>query len=284
MTSAQQVKTWGQAFDWQFRRWRRGPTAKTQKINAGHITRHIGLSYPVSKMGKLSFWIDLQQDLLDENRSTSGVNRIVSVASHCVRETYLAELHKTPVPQFKRLKEGKHRLTWYTKADVEKMFSAACEVFDNRELADAMVFSAYTGVRQGELLKLRGEDVDLAHNNIWVGGKPDRINKGNEGGRAIPIAERIKPLVIARKDQRRLFGDHFPDKDTLYYQFKKVRDYCGIPEDHVWHTFRHSFGTWLGAETHPKQIQSLMGHADISTTLRYVKATDEANHAAIAAL
>ena len=284
MTTSVQVKTWSQAFDWQWRIWRRLPTAKTNQINAGHITRHIGCSYPISKMGKLAFWIELQQDLLDENRSTSGVNRIVSIASHVMRETFQAELHKTPLPSFKRLKEGKYRMAWFTKPQVEQMYSAAIEIFDNQPLADALVFSAYTGIRQGELLKLKGEDVDLTNSCVWVGGKPDRLNKGNEGGRAIPIADRIMPIVLARKDQRRMFGEDWNGKDQLYYNFQKVRDHVGIPADHVWHSLRHSFGTWLGAEAHPKQIQDLMGHADISTTLRYVKATDEANRAAIAAL
>ena len=44
------------------------------------------------------------------------------------------------------------------------------------------------------------------------------------------------------------------------------------------------FGTWLGEVCHPKQIQALMGHKNIETTLRYVKPTDDALRSAIQGL
>jgi len=54
------------------------------------------------------------------------------------------------------------------------MAFVSVDVFDRKDLADALVISAYTGVRQGELLKLKAEDVDFNQNVLWVGGKPGR--------------------------------------------------------------------------------------------------------------
>ena len=87
-----------------------------------------------------------------------------------------------------------------------------------------------------------------------------------------------------RLHQTYLFRDDWSNKDQLYAAFKKVRKQVGIAEDHVWHTLRHSFGTWLGETTHPRQIMALMGHANIETSLRYVKATDEATRSAVLAI
>ena len=275
------IRTWGQALDWQWKFWKRLPSAKTNQINSNHITRHVGRSFPISKMGKAGFWKELQLDLLEEGRSSSTVNRIVSAGTTVLHETYLAGLHATAKPAFRRLKEGEHRLTWFSKDQVEKLAAASRNVFSREDLADAILFSAYTGIRQGELLKLKGQDIDLEHGCIWIGGKPDQVTKG-KNVRAVPISDRIKDICSARLSQKHAF--EFDNKDQLYGAFKKVRKYCDIPEDHVWHSLRHSFGTWLGEVTHPKQIQALMGHADITTTLRYVKPTDEANRAAIAAL
>ena len=279
-----QVKTWGQALDFQMRRWKRLASAKTNSINSGHITRHVGRSYPISKLGKAGFWMNLQEELLDEGKSSSTVNRIVSAGTTVLRETHTAELHKTAVPKVKRLKEGQHRLTWFSKDDVEKLVFTAINTFDRSDIADAILFSAYTGVRQGELLKLKpARDLDLANGQIWVGGMPHLVTKG-KNVRNIPIANRIHDLVMARKDNDLLFGCDWETKDQLYYQFCKVRDYCGFPEDHCWHTLRHTFGTWLAEKTQPRAIQALMGHAQLSTSMKYMHSSDEANRAAIAAL
>ena len=273
------VKTWGQALEFQMRRWKRTRSAKTTLINSNHITRHVGLSYPISKMGKTGFWMNLQEELLDEQKSSSTVNRICSTGSHVIKQTYLADLHKTPCPKFKRLKEGQHRMTWFTKDQVEQLVFTAIDVFDRPDIADAILFSAFTGVRQGELLKLKGRDLDLSEWKLWIGGKPDLVTKGSNV-RWVRIPERIRDICIARQDNKLLFGGDWKGKDQLYYHFCRIRDYCDIPNDHVWHSLRHSYGTWLGEVTQIKTIQACMGHSDISTTMRYVKATDSAIEAA----
>ena len=163
------------------------------------------------------------------------------------------------------------------------MASIATDIYDRQDLADAIVFSAYTGVRQGELLKLRSEDVDVARSILWVGGKPTLVTKG-KNCRSIPLHPLVQPIVENRLDRTFLFKDDWANKDALYRVFKKVRKQAGIADDHVWHTLRHSFGTFLGETTHPRQIMALMGHANIETSLRYVKATDDACRSAVLAI
>ena len=163
------------------------------------------------------------------------------------------------------------------------MAEIAVDVYDRQDLADAILFSAYTGVRQGELLKLRSDDVDVARSQIWVGGKPTLVTKG-KNVRNVTLHPKIEQIVMNRLHQTYLFRDDWSNKDQLYAAFKKVRKQAGIAEDHVWHTLRHSFGTWLGETTHPRQIMALMGHANIETSLRYVKATDEATRSAVLAI
>jgi integrase len=198
-----------------------------------------------------------------------------------------AGLTEVAVPLFDRLKEGEQRLTWFTKEQVDAMAFAAVDVFDRQDLADALVFAAYTGARQAELLKLRCEDIDWALNSVWFGGKPGRITKGKDV-RAVPIHDKIRNILQRRTTNAMpsalVFGCDWSNKDQLYSKFKLVRKYCGISEDHVWHTLRHSFGTWVGEVAHPRQLMALMGHKQIDTTLRYCKATDSALRTAISAI
>ena len=280
----QQIKTWGEAFDYTWRvKWKRTASAKTNAINAGHITEYAGRSLPLKRMSVAGWWMELRATLEDEGRSGSTINRIISAGTTVMKFTHLAGLHTQVCPKFERAKEGEHRLTYFTKQQVSLMAEIAVDVYDRQDLADAILFSAYTGVRQGELLKLRSDDVDVARSQIWVGGKPTLVTKG-KNVRNITLHPAIEQIVMNRLHQTYLFRDDWSNKDQLYAAFKKVRKQAGISEDHVWHTLRHSFGTWFGETTHPRQIMALMGHANIETSLRYVKATDEATRSAVLAI
>ena len=280
------IKTWGQALDYTWKnKWKRLNSAKTNQINSNHVTNYCGRSLPLSRMGKAHWWIELMTELQDENPSwsTSTVNRVVSAGTTVLKFTNLAGLHNVKCPEFQRKKEGEARLTYFTKEQVDKMAHVAVEIYDRQDLADAIIFSAYTGVRQAELLKLRSDDVDLALNVIHIGGKSSLVTKG-KNVRSVPIHEKVAPIIMRRLNQEKLFGDDWLNKDALYRAFKKVRALCGISEDHVWHSLRHSFGTFLGEVTHPRQIMTLMGHAQVETSLRYVKPTDEACRSAVLAI
>lgn len=174
-------------------------------------------------------------------------------------------------------------MTYFSKEEVARMVFVSVDVFDRQDLADALIVSAYTGVRQGELLKLKSEDLDFSANVLWVGGKPGRETKGRNV-RAIDIHEKIHGVLQNRLGQTYLFRDDWTNKDQLFRAFVKVRNFCGFGEDYVWHSLRHSFGTWLGENSSPRTIMELMGHADVETSLNYVKPTDRACRSAIRSL
>ena len=278
------IKTWGEALDYTWRvKWKRKNSAKTNSINSGHVTNYCGRSLPLKRMTVAGWWMEFKAEMEDEGRSGSTINRILSAGTTVLKFTHLAGLHTHVCPKFERAEEGEHRLTYFTKEQVSLMAEIAVDLYDRQDLADAILFSAYTGVRQGELLKLRSDDVDVARSQIWVGGKPTLVTKG-KNVRNVTLHPKIEQIVMNRLHQTYLFRDDWSNKDQLYAAFKKVRKQAGIAEDHVWHTLRHSFGTWLGETTHPRQIMALMGHANIETSLRYVKATDEATRSAVLAI
>ena len=283
-TNPTTIKTWGEALDYTWRvKWKRKNSAKTNAINSGHVTNYCGRSLPLKRMTVAGWWLEFKAEMEDEGRSGSTINRILSSGTTVMKFTHLAGLHTYVCPKFERADENEHRLTYFTKEEVDRLCFLAVDLYDRQDLADAIKFSAYTGVRQGELLKLRPEDVDVARSQIWVGGKPTLVTKGKDV-RNITLHPAIEQMVMDRLDRKKLFGDDWNNKDQLYAAFKKVRKQAGISEDYVWHTLRHSFGTWLGETTHPRQIMALMGHKNIETSLRYVKATDEATRSAVLAI
>lgn len=223
-------------------------------------------------------------DLEEEGKSNGTINRIVSavhtVLAHCADDELLP-----PAPRFRRLKENESRKTWYSKEQVQGLASAALDPYEREDLHDIILCAGYTGMRQGELLKLKVRDVDFALTTLHVGGRPDVVTKpGNY--RSIPIHDRIESILRTRTEERDpralVFGRDWTDRDQLMRAFRKVRRYMGIGEDHVFHTLRHSYATWLAEADVPLlTIKELMGHKSIETTMLYAKVTSKARSEAM---
>ena len=281
MNDTTKVTTWGQALDYTFKTRhsrRHGNGRPTAVINTGHFTRLRGRSFPVGRITQAclsSVCIELEE----EGKSDATINRIVSAVSTVLNHCAMDELIPS-APKLRRRKEVEHRLTWFTKDEVESLVYGSLDPFDRRDMADLVIVAGYTGMRQGEILTLKAQDVDLSQNLIHVGGRPGFTAKAGNY-RAIPIHDRIKDVLAVRMEavgsNVRIFGDEWRDKDQLLRAFKKVRNYIGKDESYVFHSLRHSFGTWCAEAGVPmRTLMTMMGHKRIETTLRYAKTTDKA--------
>ena len=56
--------------------------------------------------------------------------------------THLAGLHTYVCPKFERADESEHRLTYFTKEEVDRLCFLAVDLYDRQDLADAIKFSA----------------------------------------------------------------------------------------------------------------------------------------------
>lgn len=271
-------------------RWERGRSLKTNLINSGHVLDVVGKGFPLTEMATTGFWRQLATELMDRHAEWTDTtcNRVLTAGSTILRTVVDDEVSTIDrVPKVFRFKEGKSRYLFFSRDEVERLVFNSIDPFGKGELADVILFAAYTGCRITEILKLRVMDVDFGSTNIWVGGMPDRITKGKET-RVIPIAERLEPMLLKRTTDKaanaKVFGDEWHSYDAVNYWYKRVRDYSGFDEKYVFHCLRHTFATWLSEQASPKHVQALCGHKDISTTMRYCHATDKSLRAAIDSL
>ena len=285
-----EIRTWQHAMDYTFKTrhsWRHGNGAKTSAINCNHFTRLRGSSFPVRKITQ-PIISQVCIELEDEGKSDATINRVVSAVStvlnHCAFDGLI-----DAAPKFRRRTESEGRVLWYTKDEVDKLCLLSTEVFMREDLRDIIMFAAYTGMRQGEILKIRRKDIDLVSNKIHVGGVPTQLTKA-KNWRAIPIHDRIRDIVnsrvshASRKDVR-IFGEEWSTKEQLLRAFKKVNRLINKEDCYVFHTLRHSYATWLAEAGVPiRTIMSLCGHKNIDTTLRYAKATDSSLKDAMGAI
>ena len=160
-------------------------------------------------------------------------------------------------------------------------------------LHGAFVLAATTGMRRGEVLGLRWQDVDLeagrlavVQSLVMVGTRPELSTpKTDRSVRSIPLApatvtalhehrkrqaaERLAAgpawhdhgLVFAREDGSPLRPDHFAAV------FGRIAARAGLPRIRF-HDLRHSFATSaLRAGIHPKVVSELLGHSSVTITL-----------------
>lgn len=132
------------------------------------------------------------------------------------------------------------------------------------------------GLRISEAVDLTLERVHMDESLIRVRGKGDKeriVPMGEEAAYWIHryIHQGRSKLYNAQRSERFVFLNHFGGKLSrkgMWKKFKEISQRAGISAKV--HTLRHSFATHLlegGADL--RSVQTLLGHADISTTQIY---------------
>jgi integrase len=280
--------TWGECMDYTFLTrdtWRNGGGRRSAETYTGYFTRLRGRSFPVDKI-RPALITELGIELEEEGKVNGTINRFISAVSTVLNHCFTEEFISFKPPSFSRRKEYESIRLYYTKEQVAEIERVARDEFHLDHLGDIVRFAAYTGMRQGELLKLRVRDVDLNLNVIHVGGRPDNVTKAGNY-RSIPIHTHLKPMLEKRceyaKPSIRVFGDDWTDRYQLQRQFRNVTQrYLKMGDGYVFHSLRHSFATWhVQAGTPFRVLMDLMGHKNMVTTLIYGKSTDQGRATAI---
>jgi hypothetical protein len=129
------------------------------------------------------------------------------------------------------------------------------------------MLAVHTGLRQGELLRLRWVDLsptlDLATVPVTKNTDPKHVPLNADARAALAMLPRYGPTVIAWP-----WGDPLSDT-TLYCAFVRVCRAAGIT-DFRWHDLRHTCASHLameGIDLHT--VGTVLGHRDPKSTRRY---------------
>ncbi|MBL6938269.1 MAG: site-specific integrase [Alphaproteobacteria bacterium] len=155
---------------------------------------------------------------------------------------------------------------------------------------EMIVAALRTGMRQGELKGLQWTSIDWLNRSVAVrhsrsdDTKALGTPKGNRE-RHIPLDIDLCEMLSAR---RRAEGYVFLDNNGQPFTHKKasaalaaVCRHAGLPKV-GWHTLRHTFASHLAMNGTPLNIvQALLGHASITTTMRYAHVAPSALRTAI---
>jgi len=119
---------------------------------------------------------------------------------------------------------------------------------------------------------MRWEHVDWASSRYYV-----YDSKSEAGRRWVPLSPRIVEALLARYSGQKA-GWVFPSKrgaecghvTTIAKGFQSARKKAGLPKEIVPYCARHGFGTEMYRATkNLVAVKQVMGHADITTTMKY---------------
>ena len=246
--------------------WKTGKGAGTARINANHCLRILG---DMDLMQIESRHINCMSDqLLNEGKKPGTVNRITAALS-TILKTLRQYGYKVPTPEYVRQKESSARPLFYTEDEIQKLIDTAAKLGDYYLLHDSILFSLKTGCRQGEMLALTSDCIDLDAGEI--------IFKNTKNGKDhyLPIPKDIYPVITRRMEYSTSeFLFEWRDKDQLLRALKNLQVMAGVPAGKVWHTIRHTTATWLCERGVPlRAVMGVLNHSNVATTLRYAKAT-----------
>jgi len=208
---------------------------------------------------------------------------------------HLSVLHRALVMAKKReLIENVPEFPWYKIADGDFDFLTFDEaerlIREGDDEWQAMILlAAKTGLRQGELLGLWWEDVDLVAGRLLVKRALVRgVMVAPKSFKAREVALSDEALA-ALKSHRHLRGPHvFCDLDgapltkgACKHPLWRACKRAGLRRI-GWHVMRHTFASHLAMRGVPlKAIQELLGHATIEMTMRYAHLSPDVKRDAV---
>ena len=158
----------------------------------------------------------------------------------------------------------------------------------SKEMQLFIFIALYTGMRRGEILGLDWKNVDIEKKFIYVTDALSFVDNDGElkgpksaaGNRKIPICDKLLyKLEETPSEERAGFvvknskGSHLSQSE-FRRRWQNVQKITGCYEATP-HRFRHYFATTMKNKIDVKTLQSILGHAEVSTTLDiYAHETD----------
>ncbi len=220
-------------------------------------------------------------DYIQRRKSHVGngtINRELVIISSLITQCRLLKYKTSDVrPSKLRLREPAENVKYLQNWDI------AQTIIDRaaNHLKPIIYTALYTGLRRSNILNLKWSELDFQNNLINVKVK----DKNTAGGKnlTLPMIAKLKNILLAQpKINEYVFNYHgHPVNDikhswrSIFYDSKGVLKDSSLPYVNF-HTLRHTAATWILKKTGNLKItQEILGHANISTTMKYAHVMSE---------
>lgn len=191
------------------------------------------------------------------------------------------------VPKFVWLKLPKPEFDFLDFEESDRLIAGADDAW-----RPFVVTALRTGLRLGELMGLRWDDVDLkkgmlvVRQSVWRG-KAGTPKSGRT--REIPLSDQARAALSAHRHRKGelVFCDEigaYLTEGACKWPLIRACKRAGLRKV-GWHTLRHTFASQLVMRGVPlKAVQELLGHATMEMTMRYAHLSPEVRRDAVMVL
>ncbi len=273
------------------------------------------LDIPLSEINsaKVEHW---RSEKINNGKKTSTVNRDINALSSCLSKAVQWEIIPShPLSKLKKLKTDDNCCIRYLSENEEQELRTAliereAKIKKQRNngnswreirghlllpslsditfcdhLQPMILLSINTGIRQGELFSLKWENINFDRAILTIDGS----NAKSKKTRHIPLNR--EALSALREWRNQTSADEFVFSSKDGNRFNNVRKSWdslltkASIHNFRWHDLRHHFASKLAmAGVDLNTIRELLGHSDLTMTLRYAHLAPEHKAAAVAKL
>jgi integrase len=218
---------------------------------------------------------EYQQARVKADMAPATSNRELALLKHMfnIAERWGQHQGTNPVRMVKFLPENNLRFKTLSEDD-ERVLLFASPPY----LRDMILFAINTGLRTSDIFNLQWEEVDIEERRL------KKIVKKSDRPLSLPLNDTALEIIEGRHKHgpyvfyNPMTGDRFKDvKGALAAAVKRAK--LGKI---TWHMFRHTFASRLTRKgVDIVTVKELLGHSNISTTMRYAHSNDEAKRMAV---
>ncbi len=218
---------------------------------------------------------------LKEGVRPSTVNRSLTLLSNMFNKAIEWNVINVanPLRKVKRFKENNVRVRYLSVEEISLLLD-----YSDGVLKDIILIALHTGMRRGEIQKLKRRDINFANNVIAI---PDQKNNETSYIPMNGVCRKILSKYRDLGDDEQLFGYDFSSTfERLIYRIrKKLKEKdpaCTLFQNFHFHDLRHTFASYLvmnGIDLNT--VRELLRHKSIKMTLRYAHLSPGFKQAAV---
>jgi integrase len=227
-----------------------------------------------------SFIIEFENMLRSHNQGSIANNTVMKHIQRLRKMITMAHhmewIDKDPFAKFK----GKHEKVergFLTRAELTRIEELPYSVERIQTAKDLFIFSCYTGIAYGDLMRLTKDNVVHGIDGYkWITTR--RQKNGNPV--KIPLLPKALSLIEIYKAHPKVIGTRtlFPKmfNQKLNNYLKEIATLCSINKRITFHMARHTFATTITLSNGVpiETVSKILGHTKISTTQIYAKVVE----------